>query len=471
MDMYEYIERVTEQLRTKKARDMVAKELRAHIEDQTEAYLAEGMEKTEASEKAVGQMGDPVEVGISLDKIHRPQTDYKMIVILAVVCVIGLLLPSPSMFAVSFPAFSDSVEQSVTHVSFSMVLTQIPRLSILLLAPFIFVVWFICRVDYSVSVKYAFVITAALIALLWLGRAVFPTINGGHPYLRSFLYLFAPLYGGMLYRLRGMGFRGFAGSVLLLFGIVCATLPVVGAGIGLRFLFAAAVTLSFAVCYGWFGEKIKTMLAVIWCGGAAGLFIMVEGILHRGGFTAYRILAILHPEDYADTYGYYVLNMRKWLTQFKMWGNPEAAGDFLHSNISIGGAGYLWGNGDVSMIYLCLKYGIVAGILISGAYLFCIGYFLRKCLKQKNQLGRVIGTGCCFAFLTEFTAYMLNGFGIIPSSAGLPLLSFGAASDIVWAVLIGYIFSIIRYQNLIPADGAEQKKRYRLRVRFEKVEL
>ena len=74
-----YIRDVVEQIRCVRARDGIAKELSDHIEDQTAAYEEKGVTHEEAVRKAVQEMGDPVEVGVELDRIHRPQTDYKLI--------------------------------------------------------------------------------------------------------------------------------------------------------------------------------------------------------------------------------------------------------------------------------------------------------------------------------------------------------------------------------------------------------
>lgn len=72
-----YIRDVVEQIRCVRARDGIAKELSDHIEDQTAAYVEKGVTHEEAVRRAVQEMGDPVEVGVELDRIHRPQTDYK----------------------------------------------------------------------------------------------------------------------------------------------------------------------------------------------------------------------------------------------------------------------------------------------------------------------------------------------------------------------------------------------------------
>ncbi len=70
----------------------MTKELEDHIEDQKCDYMTEGMEPSEAEETAVLEMGDPVEVGIKMDRIHRPKMAWKMIGLIAVLNLAGILL-------------------------------------------------------------------------------------------------------------------------------------------------------------------------------------------------------------------------------------------------------------------------------------------------------------------------------------------------------------------------------------------
>lgn len=74
-----FIGSVTEQIRCVRARDGIARELSDHITDQAAAYEEAGEAHEDAVERAVREMGDPVEVGVELDRIHRPQVDYKLI--------------------------------------------------------------------------------------------------------------------------------------------------------------------------------------------------------------------------------------------------------------------------------------------------------------------------------------------------------------------------------------------------------
>ena len=84
MKKEEYLHLVTDQIRCKKARPDVKTELEAHIMDQMEDYRNEGMEEQEAMERAILEMGDPVEVGVELDRIHRPKMSWEILLLVGI---------------------------------------------------------------------------------------------------------------------------------------------------------------------------------------------------------------------------------------------------------------------------------------------------------------------------------------------------------------------------------------------------
>ncbi|WP_051594134.1 permease prefix domain 1-containing protein [Butyrivibrio sp. AE3003] len=89
--MEEYIKKLLEQVRFEKAHKAIGDEIRAHIEDQAEANISEGMDKETAEKRAVEDMGDPVETGIALDKVHRPQMAWGVIVAVLAVAIVGAI--------------------------------------------------------------------------------------------------------------------------------------------------------------------------------------------------------------------------------------------------------------------------------------------------------------------------------------------------------------------------------------------
>lgn len=82
METSDYLKLLTKQIADKHTRFLVEKELQDHIDDQMEAYISEGMSKEDALKEAVIQMGEPTQVGKSLNKIHLPAIDWKALLYL-----------------------------------------------------------------------------------------------------------------------------------------------------------------------------------------------------------------------------------------------------------------------------------------------------------------------------------------------------------------------------------------------------
>ena len=92
MEYTEYMETLKEQIQNKRARALVSEEINGHIEEQAQGYEEEGMSREDAKREAVRQMGDPVETGCALNRIHRPAFPWKLFV-LAVLYSCQLLFP------------------------------------------------------------------------------------------------------------------------------------------------------------------------------------------------------------------------------------------------------------------------------------------------------------------------------------------------------------------------------------------
>ena len=69
----QYLDEVGAHVRWKRVRPALTQELRTHLEEQAEAYRAEGLPAAEAEAEAVRQMGDAEQIGLALDAVHRPK--------------------------------------------------------------------------------------------------------------------------------------------------------------------------------------------------------------------------------------------------------------------------------------------------------------------------------------------------------------------------------------------------------------
>ena len=76
MKKQEFLSIVRKQIRYVFVRDAIEEELKQHLNDSMEALIEEGLPWQEAEEEAVRQMGDPVEVGVMLNKEHKPLLGY-----------------------------------------------------------------------------------------------------------------------------------------------------------------------------------------------------------------------------------------------------------------------------------------------------------------------------------------------------------------------------------------------------------
>ena len=90
--MDEYLKTLLEQIRCKKARPYIRQELQNHMEDQIEANIHAGMNYESAEKEAVKDMGDPIETGISLDRIHKPQIAWKFLLMITLISTAGILI-------------------------------------------------------------------------------------------------------------------------------------------------------------------------------------------------------------------------------------------------------------------------------------------------------------------------------------------------------------------------------------------
>ena len=187
MERHEFLEILTEQIRTKRARPFIAKEIEGHIEDQKMDFMAEGMTDLEAEEAAVREMGDPVEAGVALDRIHRPRMKWSVLTGILLISILGLILQMTVTMTACESGFSGSLLLSAGGVGRH--LTAMAAGIALMLC--------ICWADYTLLNKYAVILWVAVNGLLILCAVESPLINGRPFYLTHASCLIIPFYAGM----------------------------------------------------------------------------------------------------------------------------------------------------------------------------------------------------------------------------------------------------------------------------------
>ena len=458
MDKKKYIQTVTEQIRCKRALPLVIKELEDHIEDQKCDYIEAGMNATEAEAAAVLEMGDPVEIGVEMDRIHRPKMAWKMIGLIAVLNLAGIAL----MYLVRTSVLADAgnqpgdVEWIASAIGGNVDYLKSVVWTVIGLACMIG----ICYFDYSRIGKYARVITGGWIVVMGLSvfmGAVY--INGaayGIPFLfgrvlplRPLLYLIVPAYAAILYSMRSKkaGYSGVLKAILWQILPVWIILHIPNLSMAVSVEFTFLILLSIAIGKNWFRVDRKRTLITIWSLAillpAAGMALLIKTGYMRG-YQMARLSAFLHPENNdAGTL---------WGTIRNMISGAHLAGR--------GDCKQIWFfNRDYMLTFIIHYYGILAAVLVIAVVGGILIWFLQKTGHQKNQLGMIMGTGCVVVLLIQFVGYIIENLGYFPLSNNYCLfLTTGGSGMMISYMMFGILLSIYRYQNVLVEPEVRKKE-------------
>lgn len=444
--MEEYIEKLVSQIRCKKARPYIADEIRGHMEDQIADNEAHGMSKEEAEKNAVLDMGDPVAVGISMDKIHKPRISVKLLAIVTVISLMGI--------AVQYSVLEKTNAASVPVEGYRASLTGFIGSVIggLLL---MFLVYFI---DYTVIARYAKILG---LCIMIAGLRIWTEFGGGFingQYrtlmigragisITALMMLYVPIYGAILYKYRGGGWRSFLKAVLWMVVPVVITFrqpSLVTAGI---ILVSMLMLLTVSLYRGWFEVPVKRTIAGIW-----SLFLllpfMMLGIMYVFHLLAAYQEARLRAFLAADGESFYLTEILRRMCQDIPW--------FGNSGKDIIGQLPNF-NSDYVFSYILNSYGSIFALLIIAVFAVLVTMIFHLSLKQKNELGMMMGFGCGMIFLLNIVINILCSVGAFPPAASfLPFFSLGTSNILLCYALAGIVMSVYRYKDIYPSDVSEK---------------
>lgn len=448
--MEEFIMKITEQMRCVRAREHVAKELKDHIMDQAAAYEEHGRSHEEALQEAVREMGDPVEVGMELDRIHRPQTDYKMI-------GMAFLFSLGGLFLLYTTGGMSAVPGDFARQCFYLLL------SFVVMAGMYFL-------DYTFIGRYAHVIYIVLTVLLIVRVVLLPMPEGyyGFPDMRLFVYLYLPVYGGILYQMRGKGYAavGWAIILLMITAALSEKLPS-SMHAGLVVYGVCMILLLCAIRREWFAVNRKVAAAAV-----TGVLVLIPAALFvvmvcgdgEDSFRMMRIRAFLNPEEYASGAGYLYAWIRQQAASVRLVGPSGgiAFTDWL-------GEPYTYRSEPFILLQIVCRYGLLAGAALLLAFGIFIVHAFLVVKRQKNQLGYILSMACFLVFLANCTAGILANTGYYPlTGMQFPFVSYGIGAAVTYAVLLGLLLSIYRNEKIVAEGVAVLRPRWRLSIRLEK---
>ena len=465
--MEEYIEKLLSQIRCKKARPYIEAEIRGHIEDQITENMSNGMTKDDATVNAVKDMGDPIEVGISMDKIHKPMIAWKMLLIVGIISVLAILVQWKFVLNINnnianFGSITHATQVDGVFTSDGGVIENIMDYHYSIgefvrdIIVGLIVMSLLYFLDYTFIAKYARIIGCAMM-ICGLYTVMFGVeVNGAHYYIMnipisaaSFMMFFIPIYGAILYKYRGGGIGSIFKCIVWLIIPVFVTLRIPSTGVAGIMMVCMLTQLTTAVCKGWFKVNKKICIASLW-----SIFMLLPIII-------LFVMASLHM--FAD---YQMARLRSWLslsgessymiTQIRAYTNDvnlfgKSAKDIIGQIPDL--------NRDYVFTYVLNTYGSIAAMLVIAVLAVLIVCIFGAAIRQKNELGLVMGVGCGMVLLMNAVINILCAIGILPpASSFLPFFSAGGSNLILCYAFIGIVMSIYRYKNVYPKYKVVDKK-------------
>lgn len=445
----EYLDALGEQIENAHARAAIRKEIGNHIEEQTADYLRDGMTPQAAAAEAVRQMGDPVQTGQELNRIHRPQFPVLLFGITAALTIFGIFMQS-----LLFPEVAGE-EWTADYLRNTLFYNAIG----------IGVILFLLYGNYMKLVKWVYALLGCFVAAGFLtgmlrgGTIIIASRNlldhvGYQATYRNlyFLWILYPvLYTCLLYRLRDWGWK----LILLLHGMTFAVICLLGIYTNCTPGMLESMILTTAILYLAVGRGIlkgskKVLYGLaslpVLAGILFGVSIGLKTVVGVDDYLAARMQSFFAALTGKATTGvdYIRSTLLTDLHAFSLFGgNGEAMPDVLaHDSLT------------VYMIHSIFRYlGIAVGILVVLALVVFACYALHISLRQNNRAALLLGSVCSMSILLRIAVDVLVNFGFgIYYTVSIPFLAYGLGNCLVNSVMVGIILCVFRNSNVMMEE-------------------
>jgi len=424
-----FIDAVCYHVRCKHAHDCIRKELGDHIEDQREAFIAEGMTPADASAAAIREMGETEIVGGSMDKAYRPHFSLKMLALFAAILALGFV------FRVML-GLTDLKE--IFCFCFGAVLFFI-------ILRFWNIGWMFDKAWWFIEIYAAVMVIIPFFPLIDLEFVLLPVVNGTIP---QFLYLqlLQPIIFAMfVWKLKDKGILG-AGATLPF--VIVTLLPSLTAP---HFFIAGTMglidlsVLLYAIAKGWFGVKRRRLFAIV--SGAAVMLILCVIFFAFDSYYVGRLGGLFSIDSW------HTIATKDVLAHCRFFGSAEVSMMRTATAEWLGSPNNLY-----MMLIVCAeKLGLwvyfAAALLVVGL----IAGLIRLCLREKTMLCRTMSLAITGTLFAQFAGYFADNLGMGIGTLPMPFISYGNTSLILNMALMGMLFCILA-KGWMYSEGSEKKE-------------
>ena len=420
-----YINNVCSFIKNKKVHEEIKLELQSHIQDLIDEYISSGITKEESINKALMEMGPADVVGADLNKTHKTNSDWLLLIFTTSLILFGL-------YTMSFIQKVDSANSVVPNIMLKSILILL--LSILISLVFI-------KIDFRSIKKYSKHIYVFSIVLMLFTHFTSPTVYGIRNYIIIGSFSFktsdiacllliislAGIFDNYNWNNKKSLFKG-----LVLVLAPCLLFILIPSLSSLILYLISAFSIMLLS-----GFKIKYMLVSI-----STLSVIFVGYLFLDPYRINRLLGFLtfldptrDPEG--STYIYnQIFNLKN---SASIIGNqniaalsslPDAHTDFVLTSI----------------LY---SFGWLIAIILSAVILAFIIRIIFIGNKTKNSYGKLLIFGICALFASQFIFCILSSLLLLPALGfTMPFISYGGTSLLINILAVSLINNIYKNRNI-----------------------
>ena len=430
-----FINDVCSYIKYKGVHKEVKDELSLHIDELKDSYISKGLSEEDAEKKAIADMGNAAEIGVKLNKQHKPQTEWSLIILTAIISIFGILIMYVSSNFENHPV---SFSNHILHVCVGVAA--------------LIGIYF---TDYIKLKKHPIMLYSAAVLLLVLcmffgtayaGVKRWLVVGGFDISVNSVAgILFVSSFCGFLEKYQGEGFMGIV--KLMLWGIGSMMFFVIQPSMSMVFMLfiAYAVLIIRAISLNHFdGNKKIQMISGLSLGGISAL--MSLGVLISNPHRLQRLLSFWNNGANDPTGSGWIFAMAdKVLKSSNLFGKgtPLAEGsiDWVMPEITT----------DFALLNLINNFGWLVGIaLVAIIAIFIVKMFITS-NKIKNSFGFYLSLVSCVMLTAQFVINVLINFGLCPYiDVSLPFISYGGTNYLTNMIYVGLILSVWRKNNILP---------------------
>lgn len=434
MQYKEYLDNVCHEIKFKAAHKTLRHELTAHIDDKKEALEKNGVHDAETV--AIKQMGDATETGIALNSIHKPRTEWGVIICVLLLSIAGLTVLLLSSTNDIYFAKGDTVG--------SQILAVLLGLSIMVGMIFFDYIWLL-------RLRYVFYAAALVLSVLCV-------LTGGWNQPQSLLSpTFVTTISTLLFLLSIIGVidkskdRRVLGLICI--GVLCAISLFVMIQIPsfvhtLILLIAYLTVLSVAIRQNHFAPNHRWLYFLIVFGIVSVVIFAI--IVITPDFRLNRFSFGTNID--ATCEGYCTAIARNMLAGAQLIGPSEyfANQGLLHLP---------WSSTNYIFTAIIGAYGWLLGIGIAFAFIAMFTFMILRSQKIQHTFGKLLATGISAFLLIRFILCILTNTGVFGGiECNLPFISYGRFDYVVNALLIGIFLAVWRRSTFMEKDMCDNNK-------------